>query len=176
MNLKVILSGKIVLLGAHYIQGITRSQRNQINKVIAVGKMAVSKYKFKKEKTIEDIYLSEADLRSLWGNFSIWYEFNEVRWLVSHLFWNIVWLSVIVFWCITYFRSNYYLCYICLLFTYSSTLYILILFGVTFSILIFEMVDYHLHKEIWLMCLQYSSGIQRTIALHWSHFKKKIIP
>ena len=71
MNLKVILSGKIVLLGAHYIQGITRSQRNQINKVIAVGKMAVSKYKFKKEKTIEDIYLSEADLRSLWGNFSI---------------------------------------------------------------------------------------------------------
>ena len=69
MDINVLFNEQMVLLGAHYIQGIDREQLYQINMVFAIAKLAISKYKFDPRRNIVDIYEDEVNIRNLWGTF-----------------------------------------------------------------------------------------------------------
>ena len=66
MKLRIILTDKVILLGLLLIPGINRAQQLHINKVIAIGKLAISKYKFEQARPVLDIYRSEAEIRNIW--------------------------------------------------------------------------------------------------------------
>ena len=66
MDLKVNLTEKVVLIGAQQIDNISQAQASQINKVIAVAKLTISKFKFSPVKSIIQIFEEEAHLRNIW--------------------------------------------------------------------------------------------------------------
>ena len=66
MDLRVNLTEKVVLIGAQHIDNISQAQASQINKVIAVAKLTISKFKFSPFKSILQIFEDEANLRNIW--------------------------------------------------------------------------------------------------------------
>ena len=69
LDIKVAFNDSIFLLGAHYIPNLDHCQLMQINKVIAIAKHSISKYKFCPEQSIIDIYESESLIRNLWDKY-----------------------------------------------------------------------------------------------------------
>ena len=66
MNLNINISVQTVLLGAHYMSDLSISQILQINRGMAIGKHAISKFKFQPLGNILDVYHREVSFRNLW--------------------------------------------------------------------------------------------------------------
>ena len=69
MDIRVNLNDCIILLGAHYIQELDHSQLLQTNRVIAIATHSISKYKLCPNRSIIDVYESEALVRQLWDKY-----------------------------------------------------------------------------------------------------------
>ena len=69
MGLRITLTGKSIILGVNEIMGISKRNLYQINNVINVAKLAISKYKYGPKRPILDIYFMDSILRNLWENY-----------------------------------------------------------------------------------------------------------
>ena len=67
VNLNLSLSEQAVLIGMTDCPNASKTQILQVNWAIAIGRHAISKYKFEPVKSAIDMYHGEAALRNLWG-------------------------------------------------------------------------------------------------------------
>ena len=66
---KIKLNQQIVILGPSLIPNLSRRDLLQINHVLAVGKLAISKYKYGPRRDILEIYTTDALVRNVWASF-----------------------------------------------------------------------------------------------------------
>ena len=69
MGLKIKLDAKMILLEANLISRITSKQVSQINRVLAIAKSSVSKYRYGPCRPVLDIYQTDSKVRGLWLEF-----------------------------------------------------------------------------------------------------------
>ena len=66
LGITLVLNVDMVILGLTARHHITRSNMNKINHAIAIGKMAISKFKYGPNRYLLDIYKYDSQLRELW--------------------------------------------------------------------------------------------------------------
>ena len=67
INLNVSLTEQAVLIGMTECPNASRAHISHINWAIAIGRLAITKYKFQPVRSAIDIYQGEAAMRNLWG-------------------------------------------------------------------------------------------------------------
>ena len=66
LNCSIRITEKTVLIGDTGSSGNNRRELNQINKIIAIGKLTVSKFKYGKATDIVALYRAECCIRNIW--------------------------------------------------------------------------------------------------------------
>ena len=66
LDVHVRMSEKIVLFGAQGLNNVSPLILNQINRVIAVAKLSISKVKFSSVKPVLQIFEEETHIRDIW--------------------------------------------------------------------------------------------------------------
>lgn len=69
MGLNITLDEKIIILGANLIPRINNKNVVHINNVLAVAKLAISKYRYGPKRPILDIYQTDVNMRSIWVDY-----------------------------------------------------------------------------------------------------------
>ena len=67
INLNVSLTEQAVLIGMTECPNASRAHISHINWAIAIGRLAITKYKSQPVRSAIDIYQGEAAMRNLWG-------------------------------------------------------------------------------------------------------------
>ena len=66
IGVTLVITVEKVLLGVPHISGINQSCLKKINTILAIGKMAISKFKYGKQRNILEIYETDCNLRKVW--------------------------------------------------------------------------------------------------------------
>ena len=69
MGKNLRLEIKAIILGPNYIPTLTNKELIQLNHVIAVGKLSISKFKYGPQRNIVEIYKTDSMIRKLWQHF-----------------------------------------------------------------------------------------------------------
>ena len=64
-NKNIQMSEQVALFGITDLEGATMSEINQINQLIAIGRMAISKFRYGKSRNLFEIYESDCALRKV---------------------------------------------------------------------------------------------------------------
>ena len=67
LDISVKLNESHTILGIPAIEGVSKTDVQKINQVIAIGRLTVSKFKYGPNRNIIEIFESECALRKIWS-------------------------------------------------------------------------------------------------------------